>query len=618
MTRFAPLITVRLEMAEADLEMTGDKVETGGKRGTAILRLYQVAVIVTMLVCSWYFVISFEQGVPQLFVDLVWVAALISWVIFALTLRRDPPLTMRIRWPNVWPIILLVAVFFVCWLPFYDNWRWAYTGDSFSFYALGHGLAQRGMRLNALSVHGIDNFYTYLWELTYTWPMYFFGGDFFWLRFGQLLVTCAALIMVYVYFCTVLDRLWASLIVVGTATNYVFIWISYVSYFRTDSFVFTFMTLFLATLIWRNPDRLRTWICLGFTSGFALYYTPTVWSSILAVDAVLGVYALATRRFLQPVVAGVLVGLIALPIMTEIPWAVGMFKSQAIPMDAARTSFFPGLEYTWRIFTEIVWAPYYSPLDKLGVSGAFMRGPFGHFYLAGLVVAAVGVLPSVRRRIPIPAIAPVLLVLLLWDAMFLALTNKGYANASHKRFYCLMALYVFFALLPFYVAYTWAGSRRILRSFILAVVVSTLVVYVSLNLRLILHPHKAMYGGNIYDGLIQLRQTEPDRQIIVLTTRNFSQSLIHEGLFQVAYGIMDNLTLSKQFAPESVDNACERGALLCYEPNFDKERMEPLAAANRHRLVDFPVNNSFDLYCFDCVSPKAGGAAESVEAKPAD
>jgi hypothetical protein len=598
--------------------MTGEQVEsTSGKRGTAILRLYQLAAIVTMLMCAWYFLISFEQGVPQLFVDLVWVGSLICWVLFALTLHRDPPLTMRIRWPNVWPILLLVAIFFVCWLPFYKNWRWAYTGDSFSFYALGYDLAQRGMRLNALSVHGIDNFYTYLWELTYTWPMYFFGGDFFWLRVGQLLVTCAALTMIYVYFCTVLDRLWASLIVVGTATNYVFIWISYVSYFRTDSFVFTFMTLFLATLIWRNPERMRTWICLGLTSGFALYYTPTVWSTILAVDIVLGIYALATRRFLQPLVAGVLVLLIALPIMTEIPWAVGMFKSQAIPMNAERTSFFPGLEYTWRIFKEIVWAPYYSPLDKLGVSGAFMRWPLGHLYVAGLVVAAFGALPWLRRRVPIPAIAPLLLILLLWDAMFLALTNKGYANASHKRFYCLMASYVFFALLPFYVAYTWVGARRILRALILGAVVLSLMIYASLNLRLIMHPHKAMYGGNIYDGLIQLRQTAPNRQIIVLTTRDFSHSFFPESLFQVAYGIMDNLTLSNQFNPESVDKACAQGALLCYEPNFDRERMDPLAAANQHRLVDYPVNNSFELYCFDCVAAKEG-AAESGAAEPTD
>jgi hypothetical protein len=42
--------------------------------------------------------------------------------------------------------------------------------------------------------------------------------------------------------------------------------------------------------------------------------------------------------------------------------------------------------------------------------------------------------------------------------------------------------------------------------------------------------------------------------------------------------------------------------LLCYEPNFDSERFDPLLERNLTRLAPFEVINSHELRCFRCTS----------------
>jgi hypothetical protein len=86
---------------------------------------------------------------------------------------------------DVVPIVGVLIVFAAAWIPFYDNWRWAFT-----------------------------------------------------------------------YFTLVLGRGWALAIVAAVATNYVWLWFSYVSYPHMNSYIFYFGALTAGTLCVRRPDGL--------------------------------------------------------------------------------------------------------------------------------------------------------------------------------------------------------------------------------------------------------------------------------------------------------------------------------------------------------------------------
>jgi hypothetical protein len=162
---------------------------------------------------------------------------------------------------------------------------------------------------------------------------------------------------------------------------------------------------------------------------------------------------------------------------------------------------------------------------------------------------------------------------------------------------------MFFAILPFYLVYTWGQARRWWRYGVVGATAVVLVFYGAMNARAIMYPHNGMYGVNLYDGLIQLRQTDPQQKIFLFTTRDLATPLSMDGLFQFAYGLMDNVTLTREFTDAAIERACQAGALACYEPNFDLDRFDPLVTARGGRLVKFEVINSQELRCFECVTP---------------
>jgi hypothetical protein len=342
----------------------------------------------------------------------------------------------------------------------------------------------------------------------------------------------------------------------------------------------------------------------GFTAGLSLFYTPSAWAGIGLMGMFLAVSGVVRRRFAAVAVAGVSAAIIAVPIIIEIPWMLEMVRMQTLPMNAERVSFFPGFEYVWRIFKEIMLSPYFSVLDKLGVSGSFFRPPFTHTYLAGLAISYVALVPPLRRRLRIPAAVPALLALLVLDAFFLAMTNKGYGNVSHKRSYNLIPLQVFFAVLPYYVVYTRGAPRRLWRPAVMSLLAVSLLSYTALNLQAILYPHKAMYGGNLYDGMIELRQRYPKQEVVLFTTRDLHEPFGKDSLFQYVYGILDNLTIERDFSVDTVDAVCRRGGLLCYEPNFDSQRFNPLIEQRRDILTEFEVLNSHEVFCYRCIGSR--------------
>jgi hypothetical protein len=219
----------------------------------------------------------------------------------------------------------------------------------------------------------------------------------------------------------------------------------------------------------------------------------------------------------------------------------------------------------------------------------------------GIAFAVLAIVPPLRRLLRVPGVAPALLVLLVWDAGLLALTNKGYGNVSHKRSYNLIPLQMFFAILPFYLLYAWGKAWRWWRLAVVGGTAVVLVTYGAMNLRAIQNPHNGMYGVNLFDGLIQLRQTHPEQKLFVFSSRDLREPLAMDGLFQFAYGLMDNVTMTPVFTAEEFERGCALNALLCYEPNFDMERFDALVKTFGERLTKFEVVNSQELRCYRCL-----------------
>ena len=548
-----------------------------------------------VLVSLALFLRYFDASQNQLLVDGLWVVALILWGMDVKARGHGPLLGVRPRWADVWPILVILVIFTAAWLPFYDNWRWAFTGDSFGVFCSGYWLGKNGLKQNVLNVHGIDNAFTVLWGFAYNVLMVLFGPTLFWHRCGQLIMTCLALTSIYTFFTLVLGRYWSIAIVLATAINYVWLWFSYVSYGKIDSFVFYFLMFTGATLIWRRPERLGLWMLCGLTGGLSLFFTPTAWSAVILVGLGLGIFGLATGRVGALTVLGVSFVIMGLPVLLELPWFISMTRSQ--------TGLVLEREYVERIFSTILLLPYESPLVGLGTQGAFLRWPLGPLYLAGLGLAALAVVPPLRRRLRVPTAAPVLLGVLLWDITLLSLTNKGYAQPSHKRAYNLIASQVFFALLPAYTLYAWSAWRRWARAATVALIVLALAVYAGANLRLMMYPPPQMYGLNVFDGVIELRQRFPEQRVFLITSREgLQQAFEADGVYQLAYHLLDNLTFEHTFADSTIEQICAQRALLCYEPAFDQERMQPLLDAHRDTLKRFALLNSVELVCYECTS----------------
>lgn len=559
----------------------------------------QVVCVVGAALAMGLFVRYFDFQVAQARIDGLWLVSLLLWL-SAVFLQQPPerlPPVLRVR--DLWPLGVLFPVFAACWLPFYDNWRWAYTGDSFGIFASGYWFGLKGPQQSLLSVHGIDNYYTYLWEVSYNWPMYLFGPTLFWHRVGQLIMACLALTAIYAYFSVVLGRLWATAIVVATATDYVWLWISYISYLRTDSFVFYYLTLLWGLLLWRNPRHLGLWAVCGLTGGLALFYTPVTWGAVLAVAVVCGVRAVLRGAFAGPLIYLFSFLLTATPILTELPWMIGMLRSQSVPQGVGPGMVLTEPGYFWRIFRTILLSAFDSPIHILGVNGGFLRWPLGHLYFVGVALAALAAVPPVRRRLRLPAVAPVLLLLFVWDAVLFTLTNKGYGVPSHKRFYNLIPLQVFFALLPFYAVYVWGASSRWLRGLSMTLLTASIVVSAVIGLRVIADPPPIMYGYNIFDGLIEIHQRFGDRDLVLLSRRQAEPDLCRDCLFDKIYGIAQRLSVIAEADRQTLDDACRRRALFCFEHTVDQDQARQLLKDDG-RWTPFPLLNGTEIKCYDC------------------
>ncbi len=548
------------------------------------MRVARFALVMTLV--TW-FSRSFQPYVNQPLVDSLWLLAIAIWVFEIRQISGAPLLHFQVARQHLWPIIVLIAVFAASWLPFYDNWRWAYTGDSLGEFSGPIGFVDHPQ--NILSIHGIDDTITWLHILTYNVWMFVFRPTFFWHRFGKLTISCLALAAIYAYFTLVLNRWWAAAVALCVATNYVWLWFSHVSYEFVDSYIFYYSTLSLAYLIVRRPTRLGLWMACGVLGGLSLFYSQPAWSAVAAVGLFLATFAAKTRRLLAMEIYTFSFLLVGLPIFL-----------QGIPGARAAKVIYDW-HYLTSIFIQVLRLPYASGFKHIGVLGGFLRWPLDELYVVGVVVAALAAVPAIRRTLRLPVIAPVMLALLVWDAALLSLTNNGYGAPSSKRSYNLIPLQIFFGLLPLYVVHTWAAGQRWLHRSAAAVTATAICVYAAGSLAVTVSPTPGLDGSNSFDGFIELRQRFPDRAVVFLSSRQgYRAALVPKSFFDTAYHLLDQLTIESDFSKTTIDHVCQTNSIVCTEPDYEREQFDPLLQKYPAALRPFPILNSHTLRCYQC------------------
>ncbi len=502
-------------------------------------------------------------------------------------------------------LLAFLALFAACWLPFYADWRWAYTGDSLTWYWVAEDSARHGLHRSLLSVVGVDHHFTYLHSLASNVLQFVGEPSLLAHRLGKLAVTCASLAAIYAFFRLVLERSWAATLLFCVACNYVFLWFSYVSYGHIDSFLFYYGVLALAVLGLRDGADWRIWFGAGLVGGFAAYFTQTSWSGVLAGGAALVVAAVRQQRWSRLLVAVATAVLVVLPLLLQ--WEA--FWSDIIGKQARPVL---SLEYVGRIAREIVVYPFRSRTVGLGVAGPILQPPLGVSYAIGLMIAVVTVVPAARRRLGVPPAVPWLLGLFVFEVVLLALTNNAYLTASTKRLYSLIPLYVLFAVLPLGLAARLLSAHSPRAPLILAPLV---LLYGVGNLAVMADPLPQQYGFNAMDGLVEVAQRFGDDGVTVFTTKRDLEA--HRGgLLDRMYGLDGVVRVRADWDEGSLSRACGSSRVVCFDESM--ERVEPWGSVDEAaaRLRELFLLNSYELRCFAC--PPAGhpGAGSSRQIRP--
>jgi hypothetical protein len=542
------------------------------------------------------FVYWFQPAVSRWWADALWLAAIAAWVVHGRVTSGTTLLPGRVTRPDVVPIAALVVVFAAGWLPFYNNWRWAYSGDSIAWFGVGASVVGNPrLPRDLLSVHGVDDNFTYLHSLTPNALLFVFGPTLFWHRVGKLVESCAALVAIYAFFTLALGRPWGIAIAVGVATHAVWIWFSYVSYGHIDSHITAYVILSLTLLIWREPERRGLWLVAGLVAGWSLFFTQTAWAEVSATGLALVALAVRRRRWAALATYAASFAIAALPVALQ--W------QDLLVMANRQTRVQPDWTYLRRIFTDLLNLPVHSPYRDLAAQLAFMRPPLSWLYVGGGVLGVLGAAPPLRRVLRIPAVAAPLAALLLWDAVLMTFTNNQYSGPSVKRSYHLIPLQVFFAVLPLVVvqrlAVRWAWLGRAAGAGAAACVAVSAVWH----LWILVDPIPRVYGFNVWDGLVEVRQRFADRRAVLFSSRErFAETFGDpESFFNRFYELRDTIRIEDRFTPEAMQAAYDAGEIICYETNFGAEQffqlLKPLEGDGR--VQKLPLLNADEMYCFD-------------------
>src|SRR5262249_24862989 len=361
------------------------------------------------------FWMRFNPDLNDRLINLAWLAAVAIWV--GPFMLVDPPYRgVRVHTREAAVAALLLLAFSVAWLPFYNDWRWVSSGDSFVWYIAPSDAVRFGLHRSLLSIHGIFDQFTVTQAMVGNGLMFVFGPTFFWHRASKLVASVLSLAAIYTYFSLVLRPPWALAIMVATATHFIWLVFSFLSYNHIDSFIFAYGALTLMTLLIRQSERDIWWVLLGTVAGASLFFTQTAWAEVTACGILAALWALRTRRFRALILCGVSFVVAGFPILVQLRELI----RQAVSYHSGPAW---DLHYLEKISGLTLSLPYGTGLDSVGIYDKFFFRPCGELYFAGLFIAAVSLVPAVRRRLHLPPAAAALLLLFLSDLPLLSITH---------------------------------------------------------------------------------------------------------------------------------------------------------------------------------------------------
>jgi hypothetical protein len=137
---------------------------------------------------------------------------------------------------------------------------------------------------------------------------------------------------------------------------------------------------------------------------------------------------------------------------------------------------------------------------------------------------------------------------------------------------------------------------------VVAVTAAVLGTYAVANLRLIMYPAPRVYGVNVFDGLIELRQRFPERRVVLFSKRDEIIAWITgpKALLGRVYRLTDTVSVQSELATEQLRSVCATPSIACYEGGADAASYAAAAAPLGACLKPFPLLNSTELHCFEC------------------
>lgn len=542
-----------------------------------------------------YFLYRFDPAENSWPVNLAWMGAVLFWTVG--NCRTVPPLApARVDRRALWQCVSLLAVYAAAWLPFYDNWRWVLSADSLGWFEQPHVVATQGLNRSLLSIRGLWNLMTLTSLIVDNALMFLFQPTFFWHRASKLAVTLLSMSAIFTYFSLILDRCWSTAVLLLTATTFMFVLFSYISYNHIDSFIFAYGMLALFTLVLRDPDRASRWALLGTCGGLSLFFTQTAWAEVAVCGVAAALFALATRRFTPLAICAVSFLVAGLPVLLQLRELIQFNLSQT-----ASTTW--TWQEQWRTMGMIFRLPLGATPNDVGYNSYFFFWPCGPLYVAGLGLSLAAAVQRLRRLLGLPPAAAGLLLLFVLEMLLMAATNHGYGNPSPKRAYHLLPLHSFFILLPLYTltsllgAWQWHGTRRV-------ALVATFVgiaAYGAANISMFVYPDRL--GGVLIDGLVQVRQRFADRRVWIIDPRPTAKENVEspESPANRAYGLSDTLVVVPSLAPEHAEATCSQ-SLFCRVTSLPEsmEQFDLATAPVRHRLEQLNLYNVEELQCFAC------------------
>ena len=566
-------------------------------------RSRRVLAVLVPLAAALVFVGSFDYAVNVWWVNLVW----LTGVLCAVFAHAPAPRGAAWPWRRFVPLLPLLVAVSAFWLPCYDNWRWVGGGDSFGWFLIPERAASNGPALSVLSVAGGPfEFFTHTSVLVDNALMFVFAPTFFWHRASKLLLTLFALTSMYAYFATVWRPRWALALCIAAATNFLLIWMSFLSFNHIDSFVFGFLTLLLTALIFRDPARRWCWGAAGACGGVSLLFTGTAWSDVVACGFALLVFGLARRCWDGLSAYFVAAGVAVLPVVVQL--------SAWIERQMAQSALGPELELgfweqRWRVARITLALPFGANIDVLDHNGSFFFWPVGPLYAIGLALAVLSLLPWARRVLDLPRAAAGLLALYLWSVFLQAMTTS-YGWPSWKRSFYLIPLQIFFALLPLSALTALLRRWRAVHAVAIALVFVAVAAYGAANLHFLVHPRPRNWGNEM-DAFVQVHQRFAQRPVTIFAPGAEERPYLEDPSsdWNRAYRISNvfrpqaPLELVDTLDPAWVDGMCPSERVLCYEVSpANRESFAAVTRAAAEKLRRVPIYWNAHLICYECAS----------------